>query len=63
MGFSTLTEAIIFKKTVTAFNIKSGIITHEASATDNLFNMSKRYLDNLRFIVVIWQYVRALHRP
>lgn len=47
MGFSTLTEAIIFKKTVTAFNIKSGIITHEASATDNLFNMSKRYLDNL----------------
>lgn len=47
MGFSTLTEGIIFKKTVTAFNIKSGIITHEASATDNLFNMSKRYLDNL----------------
>lgn len=47
MGFSTLTEAVIFKKTVTAFNIKSGIITHEASATDNLFNMSKRYLDNL----------------
>lgn len=47
MGFSTLTEAMIFKKTVTAFNIKSGIITHEASATDNLFNMSKRYLDNL----------------
>lgn len=47
MGFSTLTEAMIFKKTVTKFNIKSGIITHEASATDNLFNMSKRYLDNL----------------
>lgn len=47
MGFSTLTEGIIFKKTVTAFNIKSGIITHEASATDNLFNMSKKYLDNL----------------
>ena len=47
LGFSTLTEAMIFKKTVTAFNIKSGIITHEASATDNLFNMSKRYLDNL----------------
>ena len=47
MGFSTLTEAMIFKKTVTDFNIKSGIITHEASATDNLFNMSKRYLDNL----------------
>ena len=47
MGFSTLTEAMIFKKTVTDFNIKSGIITHEAVATDNLFNMSKRYLDNL----------------
>ena len=47
MGFSTLTEAIIFKKTTTAKNIKSGIVTHEASATTNLFNMSKRYLNGL----------------
>ena len=47
MGFSTETEAIIFKKTATAYNIKSGIVTHEVSATNNLFEMSKRFLDNL----------------
>lgn len=47
MGFSTLTEALIFKKTVTAKNIKSGIVTHEAQATTNLFNISKRYLNGL----------------
>lgn len=47
MGFSTLTEAMIFKRTATNFNVKSGIIAHEASATNNLFNMSKRYYDNL----------------
>jgi len=47
MGFSTLTEGIIFKKTVTAKNVKSGIITHEASATNNLFEISKRFLNNL----------------
>ena len=47
MGFSTLTEAIIFKKTATKHNIKSGIVTHEASATNNLFEMSKRFCDNL----------------
>jgi hypothetical protein len=47
MGFSTLTEALIFKKTVTHKNIKSGIVTHEAQATTNLFNISKRYLNGL----------------
>lgn len=47
MGFSTLTEAVIFKKTVTKPNVNSGIITHSADATNNLFNMSKRMYDNL----------------
>lgn len=47
MGFSTVTESIIFKDTVTKFNRRSGIITHLASATTNLFNMSKLMLDNL----------------
>jgi hypothetical protein len=47
MGFSTLTESILFKDTVTKFNRRSGIITHLASATTNLFNMSKLMLDNL----------------
>lgn len=41
MGFSTLTEALIFKNTATKKNINSGIITHIEDATTNLFNMSK----------------------
>ena len=47
MGFSTLTEAIIFKDTATKSNVNSGIITHKEDATTNLFNMSKRMYDNL----------------
>ena len=47
MGFSTLTESMIFKKTATGKNIKSGIVTHEAQATTNLFNMSKRFYNCL----------------
>lgn len=47
MGFSTLTESILFKETVTKFNRKTGIITHLNSATTNLFNMSKLMLENL----------------
>lgn len=47
MGFSTLTESILFKETVTKFNRRTGIITHLASATSNLFNMSKLMLDKL----------------
>ena len=47
MGFSTLTEAILFKETATKFNINTGIITHLDTATTNLFNMSKRFYDNL----------------
>ncbi len=47
IGFSTLTESIIFKNTSTKFNINSGIITHKEEATTNLFNMSKRMYDNL----------------
>lgn len=41
MGFSTLTESILFKETITKFNINTGIITHQDEATTNLFNMSK----------------------
>lgn len=47
IGFSTLTESIIFKNTATKFNVNSGIITHKEEATTNLFNMSKRMYDNL----------------
>lgn len=47
MGFSTLTEAILFKEVVTRHNVTAGIITHESKATNNLFAMSKLYYDNL----------------
>jgi len=47
MGFSTLTESILFKETVTKCNINTGIIAHKEEATTNLFNMSKRIYDNL----------------
>ena len=47
MGFSTLTEAMIFKDTVTQANLSAGIVAHESTATDNLFRMSKRYYDLL----------------
>lgn len=47
MGFSTLTESILFKDTITKFNRRTGIITHLDTATNNLFNMSKLMLDNL----------------
>ena len=33
MGFSTLTEGMIFKDTATQPNISSGIVAHEAAAT------------------------------
>lgn len=41
MGFSTLTESIIFKNVMTNFNVKAGIITHQADATNNLYEMFK----------------------
>lgn len=47
MGFSTLTEAILFKRTATRKNVNSGIIAHKDDATTNLFNMSKLYLNEL----------------
>ena len=47
MGFSTLTESILFKETATKFNVNTGIVAHKEEATTNLFNMSKRIYDNL----------------
>lgn len=47
MGFSTLTEAVIFKHCATKRNINAGIVAHELSATNNLFEMFKRYYHNL----------------
>lgn len=47
MGFSTLTEAIIFKETATHSNITSAIVAHKDDATANLYEMFNRYYDNL----------------
>lgn len=47
MGFSTLTEAIIFWMAVTGFYVECMIVAHTDEATKNLFRMSKRFLDNL----------------
>lgn len=47
MGFSTLTEAIIFWYTVTSEQSESLIVAHQEESTGNLFRMSKRFLDEL----------------
>ena len=47
MGFSTVSESIIFKKTATASNVTSGIVAHKSEATTNLFNMSKLFYEKL----------------
>lgn len=47
MGFSTLTEAVIFFLTITARLVESMIVAHKDEATDNLFRMSKRFYDEL----------------
>lgn len=41
MGISTCVEAILNTNTMLNFNMKTGIITHQSSATSNLFKMSK----------------------
>lgn len=47
MGFSTETEAIIFKNVVTHHNYNAGIVAHKEDSITNLFNMSKRMLEYL----------------
>ena len=47
MGFSTLTEALIFHRTATRENIHSLILAHREDATANLFQMSRLYYESL----------------
>lgn len=47
MGFSTYTEADCFHQTATNSMFSSTIIAHEEQASQNLYNMFKRYYDNL----------------
>lgn len=47
MGFSTLSEAVIFWATATRRNTDSMIIAHKDEATANLFRMSRLFYENL----------------
>ena len=47
MGFSTYSEGLIFHDTTTNTFKNSMIIAHEDKATQNLFNMSKLYYEEL----------------
>ena len=46
-GCSTYVQARYFHKTITTRGIKTFILTHETSATKNLFEMTKRYYEYL----------------
>jgi len=46
MGFSTAIEALIYWQTATHKNITSMIVAHDKPASQNLYNMFKRYYDN-----------------
>lgn len=47
MGFSTATEGIFFKETVTKQNVNTAIVAHKEDSTTNLFNMSKLMYNEL----------------
>lgn len=47
VGFSTLIEALAYEYSSTKFNYNSYIIAHEDQATQNLYDMFKRYHENM----------------
>lgn len=47
MGFSTYVQSRYFHKIITSRGKKAFILTHEAEATKNLFEMTKRYYEKL----------------
>lgn len=47
MGFSTLTEGLLFKRTATRFHARSGIVAHTDEAAANLFSITKRMYAHL----------------
>ena len=47
MGFSTVTAAIIFWMAATAHAVRCMVVAHKDEATDNLFQMYKRFYENL----------------
>lgn len=47
VGFSTFIEGLAYNKASTQFNYNSYIIAHEDQATQNLYDMFKRYHNNM----------------
>ena len=47
MGFSTVTGAIIFWMAATAYYVRCMIVAHKEDATNNLFQMYRRFYENL----------------
>ena len=47
LGISTLVESLLTAKTITSHNKSSLIVAHESDSTANIFNMTKRFIDNL----------------
>lgn len=47
MGFSTVIQAIFFWAVTTARNVVALVMAHKEDASSNLFDMAKRYYDNL----------------
>ena len=47
LGFSTLTEALLFHACATRENVNALVVAHREDATANLFRMSKLFYDEL----------------
>lgn len=47
-GISTVTSAIIFKKTATKFNTSSAVVAHDQESTNKIFGMYKLYYEMLQ---------------
>lgn len=47
LGFSTLTEALLFHACATRANVNALVVAHREDATANLFRMSKLFYDEL----------------
>ena len=47
LGLSTFTEALITCLTITNHYSNALIIAHQSEATQNIYDMTKRYIDNL----------------
>ena len=47
LGISTLTEALITAQTITSFHTNALIVAHDSEASTNIYDMAKRFIDNL----------------